>query len=381
MEIKMSNENKEITAEELVAVLKFTPRTYHISLWGYGGERVMGRVNQESWDYCMENQVDLSEIAWNSDAAEDMGLDADKLPFTSGSWYECDDFAHASGVSLDSGTLQIEDELNMTILEKDLENLDPDEEDCPELETVNDVYLAQFKKGDIIFIGSSNEKGTFFEGDIELNAPFDITKLRLISEEIDGEKIINGVVYDGEDIDNYGGNSDGKSSDFSMFRMKDDDGNFERYAPGEKDWGHPEYGTSPSGWEKSVDFDFKKTKPTIPGYYSVNYGYGGTYSSLYWDGKEFGEWEFGKFNPVDQKGVEKWSGYNWDTSNWANQPKEPPDIICDNKKCSWTGMSDDRRTDDEYTDHCPECDGTEFSWIDYDPNTAKGRKNREKYIK
>ena len=31
-------EVKEITAEELVAVLKFTPRTYKISMWGYGGE-------------------------------------------------------------------------------------------------------------------------------------------------------------------------------------------------------------------------------------------------------------------------------------------------------------------------------------------------------
>lgn len=66
---------KEITAEELVAVLKFTPRTYKISMWGYGGERVMGTTTQEVWDYCMEHQVDLSDIAWNSDAAEDMGLE------------------------------------------------------------------------------------------------------------------------------------------------------------------------------------------------------------------------------------------------------------------------------------------------------------------
>ena len=66
---------KEITAEELVAVLKFTPRTYKIRMWGYGGERVMGTTTQEVWDYCMEHQVDLSDIAWNSDAAEDMGLE------------------------------------------------------------------------------------------------------------------------------------------------------------------------------------------------------------------------------------------------------------------------------------------------------------------
>jgi hypothetical protein len=37
------------------------------------------------------------------------------------------------------------------------------------------------------------------------------------------------------------------------------------------------------------------------------------------------------------------------------------------------------REDDDYNSHCPECDGTEFEWIDYDPDTAKGRKNRAKY--
>jgi hypothetical protein len=102
---------------------------------------------------------------------------------------------------------------------------------------------------------------------------------------------------------------------------------------------------------------------------------------LYWDGKEFGDWEYGKFNPVNQDGVKSWSGYNWDTSDWANQPTEPVELSCDNKACGWVGKGEDRRTDDDYNDHCPECDGTEFSWIDYDPDTKEGRDNRKKYIK
>jgi hypothetical protein len=44
-------------------------------------------------------------------------------------------------------------------------------------------------------------------------------------------------------------------------------------------------------------------------------------------------------------------------------------------------MGSDRRTDDDYNDHCPECDGTEFSWIDYDPDTKAGRANRAKYCR
>jgi len=363
--------------QQLIETLKFTPRTYKVSMWGYGGEKVMGIVDKAAWDYCMANQVDLSDVAWNSDAAEDMNLDEDKLPFPPGSWYECDGMGHVNGVSRDAGTVQIDDENGETVFEKSLDACDGCN-DSPELFCEDEVWIGSRKKGEIVFVGSSNEKGTFFEGDIELTAPFDITKLGLHYDEFDGEDIVAGLTYDGEDIDNYGGSTDGKSSDFSMVMLTDDDGNYERYEPEEKDWGHPEYGTSPSTWEKSPEFKFKKHKPVHPGYYSAVWSnFGRTFGSLYWDGKEFGEWEYGKFNP--QSGVESWSGYNWDTSSWANQPKEPPDLICSNKKCGWVGSGDDRRTDDNYDDHCPKCDGTDFDWINYDPDSKEGRANREKY--
>ena len=372
---------KDITAEELIEVLKFTPRTYKISMWGYGGEKVMGTVDPKVWDYCMEHQVDLSDIAWNSDAAEDMGLDEDMLPFPPGSWYECDSMAHVSGVSRNAGTLQIEDENGETVYERSLDDITGGAEDDPEWDCMDEVWIGSKEAGTIVFVGSSNEKGTFFEGEIELRAPFDITHLTLGYEEIDGEEIVNSVQYNGEDIDNWGGSTDGKSSDFTMVRVTDNTGSWERYEPGDKDWGHPEYGTSPESWEQTVDFNFKKTKPTIPGYYSVNWGYGSTYGSLYWDGENFGEWEFGKFNPVAQDGVKKWSGFNWDTSDWANRPPVPPDVQCDNKKCGWIGNGDERREDDDYNSHCPECDGTEFTWINYDPDSKEGRANRAKYCK
>ena len=369
-------EVKEITAEELVAVLKFTPRTYKISMWGYGGEKVMGTVPKESWDYCMEHQVDLSDIAWNSDAAEEMGLDADMLPFPPGSWYECDSMAHVNGVSRDAGTLQIEDENGETVFERSLDDCDGCD-DSPQWDCMDEVWIGSKEAGTVVFVGSSNEKGTFFEADLELTAPFDITKLTLGYEEIDGEEIVNYVEYDSEQIDNWGGSTDGKSSDFTMVLVKEG-GEWDRYAPDEKDWGHPEYGTSPESWEKTVDFNFAKVKPVHPGYYNAVWShFGTTYGSLYWDGSNFGEWEYGKFNAIE--GVKTWSGFNWDTSHWGNRPPEPVDVACDNKKCGWVGMGSERRTDDDYNDHCPECDGTEFSWIDYDPNTKAGRANREKY--
>jgi hypothetical protein len=372
-----------VEQQKLIEVLKFTPRTYKISMWGYGGEKVMGTVDKAVWDYCMEHQVDLSEIAWGDEdtAQEEMGLDLDMLPFPPGSWYECDSMGHISGVSRDAGTLQIEDENGETVFEKSFDDIggggtDNDPDWCCD----DEVWIGSRAKGEVVFVGSSNEKGTFFEGEIELRAPFDITKLELHYDEFDGEEIITSVVYDGEDIDNWGGSTDGKSSDMNMVLLTDDDGNFERYAPEEKDWGHPPCGTGPSDWEKSPKFKFAKVKPTVEGWYGAVWrSFGTTYGTLYWNGTEFGEWEYGQFKP--QSGVDTWQGYNWDTSSWVNQPPEPVDVICDNKECGWVGNGSDRITDDNYNDHCPECEGTEFSWIDYDPDTKEGRANRKKYCK
>ena len=267
--------------QKLIEVLKFTPRTYKISMWGYGGEKVMGTVDRKVWDYCMENHVDLSEIAWgDEDTVEDMGLDLDMMPFPPGSWYECDDMGHINGVSRDAGTIQVEDENGNTVLERSLDSIDGTDIG---LCCSDEVWAGSKPKGTVVFIGSSNEKGTFFEGEIELRAPFDIEKLELNYDEFDGEDIITSVTYDGEDINNNGGGTDGKSSDMNMVLITDDNGNWERYEPEEKDWGHPPIGTSPSEWEKSETFKFKKVKPVIEGWYSCVWkNYGTTYGTAYW---------------------------------------------------------------------------------------------------
>jgi len=373
----------KVEKQQLIDTLKFTPRTYKISMWGYGGEKVMGTVDRAVWDYCIENQVDLSEIAWSDEETvqDEMGLDVDMLPFPPGSWYECDNLAHNNGVSRNAGTVQIEDEHGNTVYEKSLDTIVGGGEDGePDWSCNDEVWIGQETPGTIVFVGSSNEKGTFFEGEIELTQPFDITKLTLCYDEIDGEELVNGVTYDGEDIDNFGGSTDGKSSDFGMYLVKDSN-TWETYSPEEKDWGHPPHGTSPSTWERSETFNFDKVKPTIPGYYSCTWKhFGTTYGSAYWDGTKFGEWEHGQFKPITGE-VVSWSGYNWDTSSWVNQPPEPVDAQCNKKTCGWVGMRDQMRDDDDYNSHCPECDGTDFEWIDYDPDSQEGLANRAKYCK
>ena len=126
-----SKKSAELIAEQekLIEVLKFTPCTYKISLWGYGGEAVMGTVDRKIYDYFKHRRLDVSDFAWNSDYAEEHNIPEDMWPFPPGSWYECDDMAHTNGVELNSGTLQIEDENGDEVLNRGLDN--DDEEDCP----------------------------------------------------------------------------------------------------------------------------------------------------------------------------------------------------------------------------------------------------------
>jgi len=202
--------------EKLMEVLKFTPRTYKISMWGYGGERVMGTVDRKIYDYFKHRRFDVSDYCWNSDYAEEHNIPEEMQPFEPGSWYDCDSIVHVSGVSMDAGTLQIEDENGNVVFERPLSECDGCD-DSPELSIFDEHWIDKKEPGTVVFIGNSNEKGTFFESEINLTAPFDITKLTLISEEIDGEEIIDTVTYDGEELDNWGGTTDGKSSDFGFY--------------------------------------------------------------------------------------------------------------------------------------------------------------------
>ena len=217
--------------QQLIDTLKFTPRTYRISMWGYGGERVMGTVDRKIYDYFRHRRLDLSDYAWNSDYAEENNIPEDMWPFPPGSWYECDGMAHANGVNRDAGTLQIEDENGDTVVEQSIDAFSGDNEDdeSPLFDCTNESWIGQEEVGKVVFVGSSNEKGTFFEADLELTAPFDIRKLTLSYEEVDGEELIYGVVYDGEDIDNWGGSTDGKSSDF-VFCLVKNSNEWERYS-------------------------------------------------------------------------------------------------------------------------------------------------------
>jgi hypothetical protein len=214
---KTDLETKIAEQEKLIEVLKFTPRTYKISMWGYGGEYVMGKVDRKIYDYFKSRRLSLEEFAWSEDYATENNIPEEMYPFWPGSWYDCDGMAHAHGVDKNCGTLQIMDENDEVVYEASLENISGCDDDEPTWGSGDEVYIDQAEDGTPVFIGVSNEKGTFFESNIELKEPFDITKLELGYDDIDGNEVINHVSYDGEDLDNFGGSTDGKSSDFGFY--------------------------------------------------------------------------------------------------------------------------------------------------------------------
>lgn len=207
--------------EELIQLLKFTPRTYKIRLWGYGGEYVMGTVDRKIYDYFRRRRLDLSEFAWDSYYADENNIPEDMQPFYPGQWHDCEDMGHVWGVDRSAGTIQVEDEHGNVVFEKRLEDVsgfgEDDENPEPEWHGGDEIWIDSQPAGTVVFIGTSSEKGTFFEGDIELKTPFNPGRIALKYDEIDGNEIITGVEYEGVEIDNCGGDTSGKGSEFGFY--------------------------------------------------------------------------------------------------------------------------------------------------------------------
>lgn len=294
--------------QELMEILKFTPRTYKITMWGYGGEYVMGTVDRKIYDYFKHRRLDLSDFAWDSDYAEENNIPEDMWPFPPGSWYECDDMGHVHGVDRDSGTLQIEDETGETIIERSLEDLDG----CDiGLSCGDEVWVDSKDPGTVVFVGTSGEKGTFFEGEINLKQPFDQEKLIICYDDFDGSDVVCSVEYDGEDIENWGANTNGKSSDFGFYVAGSrKEGKWERYKNMD-DISYP-----------MTEWFPKKVNPAYEGVYEI---------------KTPGK------NSYQHQG--KWTGSRW-ISSWGEDTPETEEL----KVKEWRGISVDP---DLYSDWDP----------------------------
>ena len=185
--------------EELVEILKFTPRTYTVRIWGYGVEHAFGFVpNQDAIKYMTDNELDWEEVMWKDiDEWTGEGHKASDHPLMSDGgeywhdWSDIDDLGRCWGAEQGDYTkVEILDENGDEVVEfatdtDTLEKLGVEwswdyEADIDNVEKAKEWI----KKGKYVAHSRSIEKGTFFEADIELTEPFDVSKLKLSGSSI-----------------------------------------------------------------------------------------------------------------------------------------------------------------------------------------------------
>lgn len=277
--------------QELMEVLKFTPCTYKIQLWGYGGEYVMGTVDSKIYNYFRNRRLSVPDYAWGGDEFD--SVPDDMRPFEPGSWHDCDDMGHAWGVDVSAGHLQILDENEQIVYERELSDLDG----CDvNLCTMEEVWVDEKDPGTVVFYGYTSDKGTFFEANIELKQPFDPEKLTLNISDFDANEIVVGAEYDGQELDNYGGDTSGKGSEFAFYIAGSNKGSgYERY----RDMDDIKY--------KLTDWFPSKTEPVRLGKYEVKTREGHEYQAVF-----NGEHWHNEWSPEVELKISKWRGIAYD---------------------------------------------------------------------
>lgn len=172
---------------------------YNISISGYGAEITIGTLSEQEIQIIKENNLEksLSEII----SDENLGK----------SWYDLDDKYHNYGVG-DVFTIIVEDE-NQEVIYNFNEDI---------LHSDTGIFEYNDKSVDTkepVIMCISGEKGVFFESFIEIDEFFDLSKLKIqVDEEVGINNfcygmMISKVFYDGEELDNWGGSTDGKYFD------------------------------------------------------------------------------------------------------------------------------------------------------------------------
>lgn len=217
--------------EELLEVLKFTPVTYTVQVSGYGGEIVMGRVDQKIVDHFIANRINLEEYAtsWAEEGDEDfIAVPEDMQPFTQGSWYDCDNIEHCSGAEFGGSYITVYDEVGNEVWQREL-GYDIEDDGC-EIECFCNEEIEDYVDDKTaVFVGQNFEKGCFFEAALDLTAPFNPSNFKFTYSELGGWPILNGVEYAGEELDGTDAYStNGKSSSYNFY-YKDESGDIAEY--------------------------------------------------------------------------------------------------------------------------------------------------------
>jgi hypothetical protein len=233
--------------QELVDDLK-GPRYYHIQLWGYGGEAEYMELTEAQYDFWSKHieehgDGDAVQYCTNAEDGDFEFEDIDELPEEmqflkvegedySSSWYESPTgFTHQWGVDYNNANVTIEEVDGEEYMASQLETIVEGESLS---EWVEEIQAQDDYQTEIVEMGVdegedkepkyvaqmwSAEKGTFFDGIIVTTGDFNPKKLKIYtSEYLNGDDTVQSIEYDGQEVDNAGGDTNGKGYSFSVWK-------------------------------------------------------------------------------------------------------------------------------------------------------------------
>lgn len=185
---------------------------FTIEINGWGGEMVLGKVTKEAFEHWSTKDQDdeglSSHLFWDATSDEDGNdvTDPDDLRFL-GEWYEIDHIDHTNGAFEDMCHVLVKDEDGNEVWSTDE----------PAIESTSYSNPEDQDPG-YYFKGWTSEKGNFFYADVSIDK-FEPEKLKLYATEIDGDVIIDSVEYDGEELENEGGDTRGKGNGWEFYEI------------------------------------------------------------------------------------------------------------------------------------------------------------------
>ena len=226
-------------------------RYYRVQLNGYGGEGAYIKLTKEQFEFWVDHDEDLVEYLLNAEDPEEAQYEtldevppeADFLAWKNDSpghdgetyhsaWYDAPtEYEHSYGVAYDHANISVDEidgeeiydsnyvaEVMSYIDVSEVVNEVEEESDWTiEATELDECYAS--KEVEYICQMYSSEKGNFFDGVVTTTGDFDPKKLKFHLGEYDnGEAIIESVTYDGVEIDNSGGDTNGKGYEANVWK-------------------------------------------------------------------------------------------------------------------------------------------------------------------
>ena len=188
--------DEEDTDTEISSEVVKCGSSFELSIYGRGGEIVVGAITKKQYDYW--NSKDSDELD------EHLGIDGEdgRVPSDCSlrEWSEQDNIAHKNGPEFDTG------ETRISVSNANGEEIWKAECDSEALNAIgvaveleSSFEIFELKSG-YYFCGKAFEKGSFFSATHESEV-FDPRKLRFVIRNVNGWSLLESVYYDGEQLD------------------------------------------------------------------------------------------------------------------------------------------------------------------------------------